>query len=49
MLFYGSAIEYLHLLNPSPAKVLLHLYGGENTGFASSNNLIVSNTYTPVA
>jgi len=44
---YGTAIEYLHLLNPSPAKVLLHLYGGENTGFASSNNLIVSNSYTP--
>ena len=44
---YGSAVEYVHLMNPNPPKVLLHLYGGENTGFASSNNLIVSNSYTP--
>ncbi|MEC9072030.1 MAG: hypothetical protein VX938_06605, partial [Myxococcota bacterium] len=44
---YGTAVEYIHLMNPNPAKVLLHLYGGENTGFASSNNLIVSNSYTP--
>jgi hypothetical protein len=44
---YGVAKEYVHVINPNPPKVLLHLYGGENTGFASSNNLIVSNTYTP--
>ena len=44
---YGVATEYVHVINPNPPKVLLHLYGGENTGFASSNNLIVSNTYTP--
>ncbi|MDP6944533.1 MAG: hypothetical protein QF464_10320, partial [Myxococcota bacterium] len=44
---YGTAVEYVHLMNPTPPKVLLHLYGGENTGFASSNNLIVSNSYTP--
>ncbi|MGB0590302.1 MAG: hypothetical protein ACPGU1_11530 [Myxococcota bacterium] len=44
---YGTAVEYVHLMNPNPPKVLLHLYGGENTGFASSNNLIVSNSYTP--
>ena len=44
---YGSAVEYVHLMNPNPPKVLLHLYGGENTGFASSNNLIVSNSYSP--
>ena len=44
---YGTAREYIHVINPNPPKVLLHLYGGENTGFASSNNLIVSNSYTP--
>ena len=44
---YGVATEYLHLINPVTPKVLLYLYGGENTGFASSNNLIVSNSYTP--
>lgn len=44
---YGTATEYVHLMNPTPPKVLMHLYGGENTGFASSNNLIVSNTYAP--
>ena len=46
---YGSAVEYVHLMNPTPPKVLLHLYGGENTGFASSNNLVVSNNYQPNA
>ena len=44
---YGTAVEYLHLMNPNPPKVNLYLYGGENTGFASSNNLIVSNSYSP--
>jgi hypothetical protein len=44
---YGSAVEYIHLMNPTTPKVHLYLYGGENTGFASSNNLIVSNTYAP--
>jgi hypothetical protein len=44
---YGVAKDYVHIMHPTPPKVLLHLYGGENTGFASSNNLIVSNTYTP--
>jgi len=44
---YGVAKNFVHIMNPTPPKVLLHLYGGENTGFASSNNLIVSNTYTP--
>ncbi|MGB0590305.1 MAG: hypothetical protein ACPGU1_11545 [Myxococcota bacterium] len=44
---YGVAKEYVHVINPSPPKVQLYLYGGENTGFASSNNLIVTNTYAP--
>jgi len=44
---YGTATDYVHVINPSPPKVQLYLYGGENTGFASSNNLIVTNTYTP--
>ena len=44
---YGTAVEYIHLMKPSQPKVQLYLHGGENTGFASSNNLIVSNGYTP--
>ena len=44
---YGTAVEYIHLMKPAEAKVQLYLHGGENTGFASSNNLIVSNGYTP--
>ena len=44
---YGTAVEYIHLMKPSAPKVQLYLHGGENTGFASSNNLIVSNSYTP--
>jgi hypothetical protein len=44
---YGTATDYVHVINPTPPKVQLYLYGGENTGFASSNNLIVTNTYAP--
>jgi hypothetical protein len=44
---YGTATDYVHVINPNPPKVQLYLYGGENTGFASSNNLIVTNTYAP--
>ncbi|MBT9557384.1 MAG: hypothetical protein IV100_15195 [Myxococcales bacterium] len=44
---YGVATEYIHLLNPSKPKVQLYLYGGQNTGFSSSNNLIITNTYAP--
>ena len=44
---YGTAVEHIHLMKPSQPKVQLYLHGGENTGFASSNNLIVSNSYTP--
>ncbi len=44
---YGVATEYLHLMNPTKPKVIMHMYGGQNTGFSSSNNLIVSNTYQP--
>ena len=46
---YGTAVEYIHLMNPAPAKVLLHLYAEDATGFAGSNNLIVSNTYDPTS
>lgn len=44
---YGIATEYLHLMNPTKPKVVMQMYGGQNTGFSSSNNLIVSNTYQP--
>ena len=44
---YGVATEYVHLLNPTNPKVVSYLYGGENTGFSSANNLVVSNTFAP--
>ena len=44
---FGVATEYIHLLNPISPKVVTYLYGGENTGFASSNNLVVQSSYQP--
>ncbi len=44
---YGVATEYLHLMNPAKPKVVMWMYGGLNSGFSSSNNLIVTNNYTP--
>ena len=45
---YGVATEFLHLMNPTPPKVVMWMYGGQNTGFASANNLIVqSSSFAP--
>ena len=44
---YGIATEYLHLLTPLKAKIVTYLYGGKNTGFSSSNNLVVTGNYNP--
>ncbi len=44
---YGTAKQYLHLLNPTNPKVLAYVYGGESTSFASSNNLVVAYDFAP--
>ena len=44
---FGTAREYIHLLNPSMPKVLMYLYGEEPTGSAYSNSLQVTSTYSP--
>ena len=44
---FGTAREYIHLLNPSMPKVLMYLYGEEPTGFSSTNSLQVTSTYSP--
>ena len=44
---FGVATEFVHMLNPTNPKVVTYLYGGENTGFASSNNLVVQANFTP--
>jgi hypothetical protein len=44
---YGSATQYVHLLNPTNPKVMAYVYGGESTSFASSNNLVVAYDFAP--
>ncbi|MEE2786522.1 MAG: hypothetical protein VX589_04220, partial [Myxococcota bacterium] len=44
---FGTAREYIHLLNPSMPKVLMYLYGEEPTGFSSTNSLQVTSKYSP--
>jgi hypothetical protein len=44
---YGTANQFIHLLNPSNPKVLAYVYGGESTSFASSNNLVVAYDFAP--
>ena len=44
---FGTAREYLHLLNPTTPKVLMYLYGEEPTGFSSTNSLQVTSNYSP--
>jgi len=44
---YGEAMTYLHLFNPEQPKVLLYLYAGDSSGFATSNNLVVAYDFTP--
>ena len=44
---YGTVTQYIHLLNPAAPKILAYLYGGEDTSFASSNNLVVAYDFAP--
>ena len=44
---YGTVTQYIHLLNPASPKILAYLYGGEDTSFASSNNLVVAYDFAP--
>ncbi len=44
---YGEATTYVHMMNPSQPKLLMHLYAGESSGFATSNNLVVAYQFAP--
>ncbi len=44
---YGTATTYLHLMNPTQPKVLMHLYADDSSSFASSNNLVVAYAFAP--
>ncbi len=44
---YGTATTYLHLMNPTTPKVLMHLYADDSASFASSNNLVVAYAFAP--
>ena len=44
---YGTATTYIHLMNPTPPKVLMHLYADDSASFASSNNLVVAYAFAP--
>lgn len=44
---YGEAQTFVHMMNPSNPKVVMHLYAGESTSFASSSNLVVAYDFAP--
>lgn len=44
---YGEATTYVHLMNPTTPKVLMHLYAGDPSGFSTSNNLVVAYSFSP--
>ncbi len=44
---YGTATTYVHLMNPTQPKVLMHLYADDSASFASSNNLVVAYAFAP--
>ena len=44
---YGTATTYIHLMNPTQPKVLMHLYADDSASFASSNNLVVAYAFAP--
>lgn len=44
---YGEATTYVHLMNPANPKVMMYLYAGESSGFATSNNLVVAYDFAP--
>ena len=44
---YGTATTYVHLMNPTTPKVLMHLYADDSASFASSNNLVVAYAFAP--
>ena len=44
---YGRTSQYVHLVNPSNAKVIAHMYGDEAADFGSSDNLVVAYDFAP--
>ncbi len=44
---YGTASQYIHLLNPTDPKVLAYLYGDQDQSFATSDDVSVTNEINP--
>jgi len=44
---YGEATTYVHMMNPTTPKVVMHMYAGESSSFSSSSNLVVAYDFTP--
>ena len=44
---FGSASEHIHILNPSPPKVLLYLYADVSQNFSTGSNLQVAYDFAP--
>ncbi|MEC9073463.1 MAG: hypothetical protein VX938_13815, partial [Myxococcota bacterium] len=44
---YGTATQYVHLVNPSTPKVVTHAYGKEATGAGGAGNLVVAYDFKP--
>ncbi|MGB0590303.1 MAG: hypothetical protein ACPGU1_11535 [Myxococcota bacterium] len=44
---FGSATEYVHVLKPSPPKVLMYLYADVSQNFSTGSNLQVAYDFAP--
>ena len=44
---YGSARQYVHLIQPSTPKVVAHVYGEQSANFGGSDNLVVAFDFAP--
>ncbi|MDP6944281.1 MAG: hypothetical protein QF464_09035, partial [Myxococcota bacterium] len=44
---YGTARDYVHVIHPTPPKVMLHLYGEQAGGAGGSDDLVVAYDFAP--
>jgi len=44
---YGTATQYVHMVNPATPKVLTHLYGTQAAGGGGAGNLVVAYDFAP--
>ena len=44
---YGTASQYIHLLNPTDPKVIAYLYGDQDQSFATSDDVSATNEIAP--